>query len=175
MKKMIVIMMFVLAGSIGMTSAQVVLSDKTGWHKIGSKTLDFDQTKCEMMVIGADRFASLRFKAMEAPATISGIDIYFEDGGSQHMNLNESLKASTEEKGTMTDKERNAQMETATAGMSKEIQLTDAERSIDKIIITYKAMPAVMEEKMLTDKKVAKKPVLEIWGLKTNWDKKPNP
>src|ERR1043166_9752869 len=106
MKKTLIILMLALAGNIGMTSAQVVLSDKTGWHKIGSKTLDFDKTKVEMMVVGADKFASLRFKVEDAPVTISGIDIYFEDGGTQHMNLNESLKASKEEKGMMSDKER---------------------------------------------------------------------
>lgn len=175
---MFVIMMLALAGSVGTASAQVVLSDKTGWHKIGSTTLDFDKTKAEMSVMGADKFASLRFKAEDAPVTLSGIDIYFEDGGTQHINLNESLKASKEEKGMMTDKEKNAEMETSSAGMSKEIMLTDAERSIDKIVITYKAVASVKKEKMMSDEKVSgnersdyKKPVLEIWGLKTNWDK----
>jgi hypothetical protein len=195
MKKIVLIVMLAIAASAGITPAQVVLSDKTGWHKIGQKTLVTDKSVVDMSVIGADKFASLRFKVKDAPATITSVDIYFEDGGTQHMNINESLQPVAENR-DMKDKDmmgnnkpgdkdmtgnnktgysdrdqdmNGMNMQTTTAGMSKEIQLTDAERSIDKIAISYKIPGA---EK--TSASNAKKPVVEIWGLKTNWDKEKN-
>ena len=137
--------MIAITGMLNKTSAQIVLSDKAGWHKIGEKTVDLAMEKGEMMVIGSNRFAELVFKVKDEPIEISSIDIYFTDGGTQHVNVGEKIKA---------------------PGQSKEVKLTDAERSIKKIDFMYKT------ESNTKNKKAS----LEIWGLKTNWEKnKPNP
>src|SRR3954463_12391126 len=89
------------AGSlINIASAQkpaVVASDKTGWHKIGETTVNFQNDRDEVDVLMANRFASLKFKVDDAPIDISSIDVIFEEGDSQTISTLLSTKNAGEE------------------------------------------------------------------------------
>ena len=143
MKKVALILFLAFAGLSNSTIAQtkVVLSDKTGWHKIGETTVDFTKDRDEVSVIGADRFAALIFKVDEAPIDLISIEVVYESGDNQKVNVNFPIKS---------------------PGQSKSIDINGGERSIKKINFVYKTLPNRQDTKAH----------VEIWGLKTNPDKK---
>jgi hypothetical protein len=148
MKNALMISILVIAGSYGTASAQthekkhvVMVSDTKGWHKIGETTVNFKKEREEILVLGADRFASVRFKVTEAPIDLTELEVYYESGDNQVIKVNEQIKE---------------------AGESKVIDLNGGERSLKKIVFVYKTLP---------NRKDIKAHV-EIWGLKTNTDKK---
>lgn len=143
MKNLFFILFLACAGITQTMSAQtkVVLSDKTGWHKIGETTVDFTRDRDEVSVMGANRFAALIFKVEDAPIHIMDIEVYYESGDNQKVNVNYPIKA---------------------PGQSKEINLNGGERSIKKIVFVYKTLSNTKDVKAH----------VEIYGLKTNVDKK---
>jgi hypothetical protein len=140
MKKVILIAMLITAGYSKMFG-QVVVSDKTGWHKIAEKTVDFKTETDDISVIGADRFQSIKIKVIDAPINIISFVIYFESGDQQNVKIGQNIK---------------------NPGETREIVLNGGERDIDKITLKYKTVPNSKDQKAQ----------LEIWGLKTNPDKK---
>ena len=122
-------------------SHELIISDKTGWHKIGEVKADFKKEREEIMVMGADRFASIRFKVTEAPIDLVGLEVYYESGDKQDVKINMPVKA---------------------PGESRTIDLNGGERSLKKIVMVYKTLPNQHDEKAQ----------VEVWGLKTNTDKK---
>ncbi len=147
MKKILMIALVVIAGSYGIVCAQqtketkVVISDKTGWHKIGESTVNFQTERNEISVLGSDRFASIKFKVTEAPIELLDLEVYFETGDIQNIKVNTNVKA---------------------PGESKEIMLNGGERNLKKVVFIYKTLPNRKDVKAL----------VELWGLKTNTDKK---
>jgi len=145
MKKIVIVMALAILGCSNAIVAQkktdVVISDKKGWHKIGETTVDFKKEREEVMVMGANRFASIKFKVADAPIDITSAEIYYESGDNQIVNLNCSVKA---------------------PGESSEVNLNGGERTLKKIVFVYKTPPNYKD----------KKSHVEIWGLKTNTDKK---
>ena len=144
MKKVRMIVLLAIAGCYGSVNAQqtaVVLSDKTGWQKIGETTVDFKKDTDAITVIISDRFASIKFKVEDAPIILNSLTIQYESGDHQHMNINVPIKA---------------------PGESRIIPLNGGERSLKKIVFVYKTLP---------NRKDVKAHV-EVWGLKTNPDKK---
>lgn len=129
MKKIALVLFLAFVGVNSQGFAQnpkVIMSDKKGWHKIGETIVDFTKEKDEISVIGADKFASLVFKITDAPINIMDIDIYFEDGTTQKVNLNVPIKA---------------------PGQSKEITVKGGERDIKKIVFVYKTVANQNDEK----------------------------
>jgi hypothetical protein len=123
----------------------VVATDKTGWHKIAETTVDFQKDKDEVMVMVADRFASLKFRVDIAPIEISSIDVMFEEGDSQNIPVMLTTKNAGEE--------------------TREVELKGAaERSIKKIVLHYKTLANRQD----------KKAKVEIWGRKSNEVKSEN-
>jgi len=119
----------------------VVLSDKSGWHKIAETTVDFKREKDEVAIIGADRFAAVKFKVTDAPIDFIHAEIFYEKGDSQYVALRSPIAA---------------------PGETRAIDLKNgAERDLKKIVFTYKTAPNRGDEKAH----------VEIWGLKTNVDK----
>jgi hypothetical protein len=141
MKKFIVIMFLAIAGNYFSASAQkpeVIVTDKSGWHKIGETTVDLTKEKDELLVMGADRFASIKLKVSEAAIDLQDLEIFFEAGDKQDVMVRTPIQA---------------------GGESRAIDLKNgAERSIKKIVFVYKTIPDQKNEK-------AK---VEVWGLKTN-------
>jgi hypothetical protein len=143
MKKIGILLFSVLTISTRIFAQQpaVVMSDKTGWHKIAETKVDYKAEKDEVAVMGADKFATLIVKVTEAPVDLMSVDIQFEDGTVQKANINKSFM---------------------TPGQSDYINLKGGEREIKKIIFYYKTMSNTED----------KKGHVEVWGMKTNADKK---
>ena len=132
------------AGSYGTLSAQipkVVISDKTGWHRIGKTTVNFLTDRDVIHILGADRFAAIQFNVTGAPIYLSELEVYYESGDKQNITINQPIKV---------------------AGESRVIDLNGGERDLKKIIFIYKTLPNRKD----------KKAHVQVWGLKTNRDRK---
>jgi hypothetical protein len=145
MKKVLSVILLAIAVTYGTVSAQqttVVNSDTAGWYKIGQANVDLKRDRDEIVVLGADRFKSIKLKVINASIDLKDLEIYYESGNKQDVNINKSLKA---------------------AGESGVIDLVgDEQRSLKKIVIVYKTLANNMDVKAY----------VEVWGLKTNADKK---
>lgn len=143
MKTLFFFTMLITAG-ISLVQAQqteLIVSDKTGWHKIGMTTVDYSLESDVIEVIGADRFTSIVIKVNEAPINLISFDIYFESGDKQNVIIRKIIQ---------------------NPGETGIVKLAGGERSIKKIVFVYKTVPNTSD----------KKAQLEVWGLKTNPDKK---
>jgi len=145
MKKVLTIILLAIAGSYGTASAQqttVISNDTTGWYKIGEAKVDFKRDRDEIVVLGADKFKSIKLVIINSAIDLKDLEIHYETGKKQDVNINKSLKA---------------------ADGSGVIDLEDGgQRSIKKIVFVYKAKANSMDENAF----------IEVWGLKTNPNKK---
>ncbi len=144
MKKVLMISLLAIAGGYATAIAQppaIMVSDKAGWHKIGETTVNFQKERDEILVLGADRFASIKFRVSEAPIHLMDLEVYYESGDKQVVKINTPIKP---------------------AGESRVIELNGGERNLKKIVFVYKTLPNRKDLKAH----------IEIWGLKTNTDKK---
>ncbi len=143
MKKIILALGILLTGCISASAqkASVIMNDRTGWHKIAETTVNFEKEKDEILVLGADRFASIRFKVTDAPVELKKLEVYYESGDNQEINVNKVILMGRE---------------------SGNIDLNGGERNLKKVVFHYHTVPNTND----------KKAHLELWGLKTNPDKK---
>ena len=122
--------MFVLltmAIAYGSVNAQsLVVSDKTGWHKIGSRTIDFKNDKDEITVLGSDKFSSIKFMIKDAPVNLKNVEVFYESGDNQKIEVNSPIGPSME---------------------SKAYDLNGGERSLKKITFDYNTLPNIKDEK----------------------------
>ena len=144
MRKVLSIILLFTAGIYGTASGQqttVVSADTSGWYKIGQANVDFKRDRDEIVVLGADKFKSIKLKVINAPIDLKDLEIYFETGNRQDVKINASLKA---------------------AGESEVIDLVGGEtRSIKKIVFVYKTIANNMDVKAY----------VEVWALKTKANK----
>ena len=63
------------------------------WQVIGRATVDFGNDKDEFKVEGADRFRKLRIKAERAEIRMKDMDVYYEDGEHEDIDVRETIKA----------------------------------------------------------------------------------
>jgi len=129
MKKTLLIILLAMAGSYGKVIAQtpaVMLSDKTGWHKIGERQVAFTTDRDEISVIGADRFSAIKFVVTEAAIDLRELEVYYERGDKQVIKVRTPIKAGTE---------------------SKVFHLKGNERELKKIVFVYKTLPNQKDEK----------------------------
>ncbi len=94
MKKILIVLLF--AGTYSATFAQQpggVLSDKTGWHKIAETIVDFTRERDEVAILGADRFAAIKFRVTDAPIDFINAEIFYEKGDSQYVALRSPIAA----------------------------------------------------------------------------------
>lgn len=129
MKKVLIII-FLAAAGIGNTimaqQPKIVVSDKTGWHKIGETTVKFDKEKDEIMIMGADKFASLKFKVTDAAIDLISADVYYDNGTSEKIDIHMPLKMS---------------------GETKVFNIKGGERDLKKVVLVYKTLPNSKDEK----------------------------
>ena len=129
MKKRMMVLMLAFAGISGVSFAQtpkVVVSDKKGWHDIGETTVDFKKEREEVLVLGANRFAAIKFVVEDEPIDLVSIEIVYESGDNQFLNILMHIKA---------------------PGESRQIDLNGGERSVKKIIFVYKTLPNSKDKK----------------------------
>ncbi len=127
-KEIRTILLSMIAG-IGYVQAQspaVIISDKTGWHKIAETTVDFKKDRDEVKILGADRFAAIQFKVQEAPIDLISLVVYFENGYKQEIDVNTPIRAHSK---------------------SRIIDLNGGERRMDKVVFVYKTLPNNKDEK----------------------------
>ncbi len=127
MRKIAVFVLLAMAIVYGSANAQaVVVSDKTGWHKIGSRTIDFKNDKDEITVMGADKFSSIKFKVNDAPLNLQSVEVYYETGDKQDIAVNSPIGPTME---------------------SKSYDLNGGERNLKKIVFDYNTLPNIKDEK----------------------------
>ena len=122
MKKLVMITMVVISAIYGINGHDnhtVVLSDRTDWHKIGETTVNFDTDRDEVSVSGADKFAALKFKVMDVPIHLMSMEVYFDDGNKQDLNVNFPIKPK---------------------GESRVIEFEGGERDLKKVVFVYKTI-----------------------------------
>ena len=107
-------------------SPKIEVSDKTGWHKIGETIVDFKKERDEISVMGADRYAKLKFKATDAGIMISDITISYEDGTKQDVPVAATMAMGVE---------------------SRVVDVPGAEKDIARIGFVYKTVPNQAKDK----------------------------
>jgi hypothetical protein len=138
MKKVIVLVLFIIVGSYGIGSAQqdkVLKGEKTGWHKIGEATINFLTEQYEILVLKADKFGYIKFKVMNAPIVLLNLEVHFESGNKQNIDVASLRKE---------------------PGESWVIKLNMGVRTIKKVVFVYKTLPNHYDEKAQ----------VELWGYK---------
>lgn len=94
---------FILATvfSVSLLHAQqpVVVTDKdAGWQKIGDAKVDFKTDKDKFIIVGADRFKSVKIKAFDAPVRIDEMEIKYEGGAKESVTVGADLNPGDESK-----------------------------------------------------------------------------
>jgi hypothetical protein len=146
MKKSILYSLWILFGSGLQLSAQkpaIVVSDKDGWHKITEVVANFEKDIDEVDVMLADKFAKLRFKVTDAAIELIDLDVMYEDETSQNITISYKIKKAGDTSPVIDIK-------------------GGEEKKIDHIVFRYRTV----------DNQKNKKAHVEIWGKKTNPDKK---
>ncbi len=131
MKKVVTLLLLAFLVQFGTAFAQkpaVMLNDKTGWHKIGKVTVDFSKEKDQIVVLGANRFAKIKFKVDQAPINLISLEVFFGSGDKQDIVVNSEIKE---------------------AGESQLIELNGGERSLKKIVFVYKTLPNRKDKKAI--------------------------
>ena len=129
MKKLMMIVSLAVLSMMNVAIAQkpaVVVNDKTGWQKIGETTVDFEKETDEIVVMGADKFASLKFKVTDAAIDLINADVYYDNGSSEKIKINMPLKM---------------------AGETKVFNIKGGERDLKKVVLTYKTLPNGKDKK----------------------------
>ena len=100
MKKLLFVIM-VTVFSAGVLHAQqpVVVTDKeAGWQKIGDAKVDFKTDTDKFIIVGADRFKSVKVKAFDAPVKIEEMQIFYEGGAKESVPVAAEIKPGEESK-----------------------------------------------------------------------------
>lgn len=119
MKNVIKAMVVLLMLSFNNVFAQkpaVVTGTEEGWYKIGERSASFEKESESIIVMGKDEFSSLRLRAADAPISIERLQVYFEGGKIQEVDVKQPLKAGEE---------------------TREIVLEASNKEIDRIVFTY--------------------------------------
>jgi hypothetical protein len=129
MKKILIVLMLFAPAFIFVAHAQkpaVMMNDKPGWHKIGEVTADFKAEKDELIVLGADRFKSIKIKVTDAPIHIADLEVFYESGDNETISLKSDFKA---------------------GGESRVIDLKGTDRALKKVVFVYNTVPNSKNDK----------------------------
>jgi hypothetical protein len=116
MKKFLIGIMF-FAGAYGLTFGQQGSTSQSQsqsqsssmnqkWEKIGEKTVDlksdhgiFDWNKDREKSINAnEKYSAIRFRAKDAPVDLTNVQVQFDNGKKQDLNINTPVKANSDSK-----------------------------------------------------------------------------
>src|SRR5918995_1275135 len=99
MKKATLVLVVLFAALINSAFAQepsVMLSNEPGWHKIGEVKADFKTEMESISVLGKDRFKSILLKVTDAPINILDVEVFYETGETEKVDVANELKANSE-------------------------------------------------------------------------------
>ena len=88
--------LFLTANFVQAQKVDVLLNDKAGWHKIGQAKVNFKSEKDEFLIMGADKFKSIRVKIKDAPIQIQDMQIFYDGGSKEDVSLKTNYAANTE-------------------------------------------------------------------------------
>jgi hypothetical protein len=103
MKKLLFLLLSTIF-TVSMVQAQkpeVVTKKKAGWQKIGDANVDFKSDKDKFVLIGADKFKSLKIKVKDAPVHIEEMEVEFEGGVKENIQIKSEYR--TGEKSRVID------------------------------------------------------------------------
>jgi hypothetical protein len=97
MKKFVLILLLA-AGSanIWAQTPKVVISDKDGWHKIGETIVSLDKETDKIIIVGANRFSSIKIKVTDAPIRLESFDIFFDKDEKKSVKIGQEIKSEGE-------------------------------------------------------------------------------
>ncbi|MCW3086161.1 MAG: hypothetical protein JWP12_3527 [Bacteroidetes bacterium] len=126
MKKAILMLLVLVAAHVSKAQKPgVVISDKPGWHKIGEVTASFKMENESIVVLGADKFKSIKLKVTDANLDLESLEVYYESGDVDNIAVKSSLKAGSE---------------------TRVIDVKD-KSSISKVVFKYKTYPNMADQK----------------------------
>ena len=128
MKKLFFILLSTVltAGVLQAQQPEVVTSNKPGWRKIGDSKVDFKSDKDQFLIIGADRFKSVLVKVFDAPVHIEKMEIEYDGGTKEEVELASELKPGSE---------------------SKVIELKNNSAELKKVTFVYRTVPNATSDK----------------------------
>jgi len=104
----------------------VVTSNEAGWQHIGQTTASFGTQNESIKVLGADEFTAIRLKVTEAPLHIERLQVFYESGEMEEIDVRSEINANTE---------------------TRVIKLKHPDRDINKVAFTYKTVKNSKGEK----------------------------
>lgn len=104
----------------------VVTNNEPGWQKIGEITASFKMQNESIVVLGADEFDAIKLKVTDAPLHIDRLQVFYESGDMEEINVRSELQA---------------------GGETRVIKLDHPQRDIQKVAFTYKTLPNYRGEK----------------------------
>ena len=128
MKKILLVLtVFMIgAGALQAQKPEVVIKDKDGWQKIGEAKVDFKTEKDAFVIMGADKFKAIQVRVKDAPIHLEDLNIEFDGGAKQDVNLKESYSAGSK---------------------TKVINLKDAPKGLKKVEFIYRTVPNAKDER----------------------------
>jgi hypothetical protein len=115
--KTIVAGMLVLLGFAALAQKPaIVTGDEKGWYQIGKVSASFKSERESIVVMGKDEFETIKLRVEYAPINIERMQVYFEGGKVQDINVKQPLKAGEE---------------------TKEFELEAENKEIDKVVFYY--------------------------------------
>ena len=115
---------------------QQSMTSDANWEKIGESTIDPKKTREEVAING--KYKAIKIKSMEAPVTLWDVEVEFESGDNQEVNLEATpIKA---------------------RGESQVINLASGDRNLKKLHFGVKNSAELQGEKGK----------IEVWGLKAD-------
>lgn len=141
MKNLALMLLFVTSyANVLAQVPKVVVNDKDGWHKIGETTVNFDKESDKILILGANRFASIKITVTEAPIRLDSFDVFFDNNEKKSVTIGKDIKDQGE----------------------TEVVNFNGEKVIKEVVLFYHTV----------GENGNKKAHVELWGLKTNPDKK---
>ncbi|HMH33166.1 MAG TPA: hypothetical protein VK543_09070 [Puia sp.] len=128
MKKYLFVLLsvFFAANVLHAQKPEVMTSTKPGWHKIGEAKVNFKTEKDEFLVLVADRFKAIRIKVKDAPIHIEDMQIHYEKGAKEDVQIRSNFNAGTE---------------------SRVIDLKNHDADLKKVVFVYNTVPNSKVEK----------------------------
>jgi gas vesicle protein len=93
--KLVMLLGIVSTSAFAQKPAVVTATDK-GWHKIGEITASFKKQNESIVVMGKDEFSAIKLKITDAPINIERIEVFYEGGGSEKIDVRNVIKAGGE-------------------------------------------------------------------------------
>lgn len=127
MKKILLVMFTLICVTGAYAQKPAVVTDKAaGWQKIGETKASFETDRDELVVLGADRFKSIRLHVTDASLNLLDLEVYYETGDKEDIAVRQEIRA---------------------GGETRVIDLKGKDRELKKVVFIYKTVPNSAKDK----------------------------